>query len=176
MHISYELCTTLISYVNSLHTSHVSYVHSLLVMHTPCQLQAPHISCVHSLSVMYTSYQLCAPLISYTPLISYIHPLHDSDWLKLPTVILIWPKLQILYYYLWSSKFKRFMLKITRSLCFCFNSKLFPVLVVNSLYKNIFLANSLCSGKMDFQIPCFPCAVAPLFLGGLSLHLNHLIA
>ena len=44
--------------------------------------------------------------------------------------------------------------------------KIFPVLVVNSLCKNIFLiffskfpVFSL-SGKMDFQIPCFPCAVA----------------
>ena len=45
---------------------------------------------------------------------------------------------------------------------------MFPVLVVNSLCKNIFLiffskfpVFSL-SGKMDFQIPCFPCAVATL--------------
>ena len=43
------------------------------------------------------------------------------------------------------------------------------MLVVNSLCKNIFLiffskfpVFSL-SGKMDFQIPCFPCAVATLF-------------
>ena len=43
------------------------------------------------------------------------------------------------------------------------------MLVVNSLCKNIFLifffrkfpVFSL-SGKMDFQIPCFPCAVATL--------------
>ena len=49
--------------------------------------------------------------------------------------------------------------------------KIFPVLMVNSLCKNIFLiffskfpVFSL-SGKMDFQIPCFPgfpCAVATL--------------
>ena len=43
------------------------------------------------------------------------------------------------------------------------------MLVANSLCKNIFLiffskfpVFSL-SGKMDFQIPCFPCAVATLF-------------
>ena len=48
--------------------------------------------------------------------------------------------------------------------------KNFPVLVVNSLCKNIFLiffskfpVFSL-SGKMDFQNPCFPCAVATLFI------------
>ena len=46
--------------------------------------------------------------------------------------------------------------------------QIFPVLVVNSLCKNKFLiffskfpVFSL-SGKMDFQIPCFPCAVATL--------------
>ena len=48
---------------------------------------------------------------------------------------------------------------------FFFYTQIFPVLVVNSLCKNIFLSKfavfSL-SGKMDFQIPCFPCAVATL--------------
>ena len=48
------------------------------------------------------------------------------------------------------------------------DTQIFPVLVVNSLCKNIFLiffskfpVFSL-SGKMDFQIPCFPCAVTTL--------------
>ena len=51
---------------------------------------------------------------------------------------------------------------------FFLDTQIFPVLVVNSLCKNIFLiffskfpVFSL-SGKMDFQIPCFPCAVATL--------------
>ena len=55
-------------------------------------------------------------------------------------------------------------------LFFFFFTQIFPVLVVNSLCKNIFLIYfnkfpvfSL-SGKMDFQIPCFPCAVATLIL------------
>ena len=50
------------------------------------------------------------------------------------------------------------------------------MLVVNSLCKNIFLiffskfpVFSL-SGKMDFQIPCFPCAVATLHNGQSQLH------
>ena len=53
---------------------------------------------------------------------------------------------------------------------FFLDTQIFPVLVVNSLCKNIFLiffskfpVFSL-SGKMDFQIPCFPCAVATLML------------
>ena len=48
------------------------------------------------------------------------------------------------------------------------DTQIFPVLVVNSLCKKIFLiffskfpVFSL-SGKMDLQIPCFPCAVATL--------------
>ena len=53
---------------------------------------------------------------------------------------------------------------------FFWTLKIFPVLVVNSLCKNIFLiffkskfpVFSL-SGKMDFGIPYFPCAVATLF-------------
>ena len=52
---------------------------------------------------------------------------------------------------------------------FFLDTQIFPVLVVNSLCKNIFLiffskfpVFSL-SGKMDFQIPCFPCAVATLY-------------
>ena len=52
---------------------------------------------------------------------------------------------------------------------FFLDTQIFPVLVVNSLCKNIFLiffskfpVFSL-SGKMDFQIPCFPCVVATLF-------------
>ena len=46
---------------------------------------------------------------------------------------------------------------------FFFHLQIFPVLELNSLCKNIFLilfgkfpVFSL-SGKMDFQIPCFPC-------------------
>ena len=55
------------------------------------------------------------------------------------------------------------MLKITSSLFF--QLYIFRMLVVNSLCKNIFLIffskfPVLClSGKMDFQIPYFPCAV-----------------
>ena len=51
---------------------------------------------------------------------------------------------------------------------FFLDTQIFPVLVVNSLCKNIFLIffNKFpmfsLSGKMDFQIPCFPCAVATL--------------
>ena len=52
---------------------------------------------------------------------------------------------------------------------FLIDTQIFHVLVVNSLCKNIFLiffsnfpVFSL-SGKMDFQIPCFPCVVATLF-------------
>ena len=53
------------------------------------------------------------------------------------------------------------------------------MLVVNSLCKNIFLiffskfpVFSL-SGKMDFQIPCFPCAVATLLLLKLDWKTYH---
>ena len=50
-----------------------------------------------------------------------------------------------------------------------FNSK-FSVLVVNFLCKNIFLINSPCFLCLKNGLPNSP------FLGGLSLHLNHLIA
>ena len=53
---------------------------------------------------------------------------------------------------------------------FFFHLQIFPVLELNSLCKNVFLMSfgkfpvfSL-SGKRDFQIPCFPCAVATLYI------------
>ena len=62
------------------------------------------------------------------------------------------------------------------------DTQIFPVLVVNSLCKNIFLiffskfpVFSL-SGKMDFQIPCFPCAVATLLLRERKRHTARRVA
>ena len=64
--------------------------------------------------------------------------------------------------------------KITSSLIF-FHLQIFPVLELNSLCKNVFLIYfgkfpvfSL-SGKMDLQIPCFPCGVATLIISSCHI-------
>ena len=64
---------------------------------------------------------------------------------------------------------------------FFLDTQIFPVLVVNSLCKNIFLiffskfpVFSL-SGKMDFQIPCFPCALATMLFLWNGFHIHSII-
>ena len=68
-----------------------------------------------------------------------------------------------------------FLLKITSS---SFSRSKFSVLVLNSQCKNIFLnifgkfPVFFLSGKIDFRIPCFPCAVVTLILHDTSLRLR----